>query len=391
MVQQLYESKLGYLLFGPVGSTTNVRNSAFRANTRNVITSLREEDHSVERFWNLETLGITEPDPCSDEHNFIREYQQTSISRETDGSYTARFPWEKDHLPLPTNSVVCEKRTRVTIKRLSQTPDLIYTHGTIIKEQEKRGFIEKISNTTPNHNLHYLPYHPVKKDSPNTPIRIVYDCSCKTSPKQASLNECLQPGPPLLNDMSAILLRFRTHNYGIVTDIEKVFLHLNLHKNDRDFNSDLATQESTADTNVKINVLSMHWNTSSENLTLTHKSTVNTCLQLITKRKVLQQSSKIFDHEISFVMAKTRVAPIKKLTLPQLELMAALVGSRLLSFIHNAIKSQYDTKEVHLWSDGQIVLHWIDKQLKQIIANRVNSIKELFPPSTWRYNNKFLQ
>ena len=53
-------------------------------------------------------------------------------------------------------------------------------------------------------------------------------------------------------------------------------------------------------------------------------------------------------HEISFVMAKTRVAPIKKSTLPQLELMAAEIGSRLLnSFIHNVIKSQYDTIEVH--------------------------------------------
>jgi hypothetical protein len=58
-------------------------------------------------------------------------------------------------------------------------------------------------------------------------------------------------------------------------------------------------------------------------------------------------------HEISFVMAKTRVAPITKLTLPQLELMAALIGTRLLSFIHNAMNSRYDTLEVYLWSDSQ--------------------------------------
>jgi hypothetical protein len=37
-------------------------------------------------------LGITEPDPHIDENSFICEYQQTSISREQDGSYTARFP-----------------------------------------------------------------------------------------------------------------------------------------------------------------------------------------------------------------------------------------------------------------------------------------------------------
>ena len=52
-------------------------------------------------------------------------------------------------------------------------------------------------------------------------------------------------------------------------------------------------------------------------------------------------------HEIPFAMAKTQVAPVKKLTL--LELMAALIGSRLLFFKHNAIESQYETMEVHLW------------------------------------------
>ena len=86
-------------------------------------------------------------------------------------------------------------------------------------------------------------------------------------------------------------------------------------------------------------------------------------------------------HNISFVMAKTHVPPIKPLTLPQLELMVALIGARLLDFIHNTMKSQYDTLEAYLWSDSQIVLYWInsDKQLKPFFANRVRSIKCLSP------------
>ena len=91
--------------------------------------------------------------------------------------------------------------------------------------------------------------------------------------------------------------------------------------------------------------------------------------------------------EISFVMAKTRVAPIKQLTLPKLELMAALIGARLLSFIHNAMMDLYPMPEVYLWFDSQIVLSWLhsNKQLKQFVANHVNSIRELFPANIWHY------
>ena len=58
---------------------------------------------------------------------------------------------------------------------------------------------------------------------------------------------------------------------------------------------DIATQESTAHTGDEINTLGMRWNTSSDTLALTNKTTLNTHQQLITKREVLQQSSKIFD------------------------------------------------------------------------------------------------
>ena len=61
----------------------------------------------------------------------------------------------------------------------------------------------------------------------------MYDCSFKKG-EQPSLNDCLQPGPPLLNDLTGILLRFRLHNYAITTDIEKAFLHVNLDQADRD-------------------------------------------------------------------------------------------------------------------------------------------------------------
>ena len=83
------------------------------------------------------------------------------------------------------------------------------------------------------------------------------------------------------------------------------------------------------------------------------------------------------------VMAKNRVAPLKVLTLPQLELMAALVGARLASHLLQTIS----TSNVTFWSDSQIVLYWLTttKPLKCFVRNRVEEINQLKDRSPWRY------
>ncbi len=40
--------------------------------------------------------------------------------------------------------------------------------------------------------------------------------------------------PPVLNELTSILMRFRIHRFAVTTDIEKAFLHVGLHENDRD-------------------------------------------------------------------------------------------------------------------------------------------------------------
>ena len=84
-------------------------------------------------------------------------------------------------------------------------------------------------------------------------------------------------------------------------------------------------------------------------------------------------------------MAKTRVAPLKQLTLPKLELMGALVGARLSSFITNTIS--LSPSKVHMWTDSQIVLYWLQnkKKLNQFVSHRVTEILQLTANTAWRY------
>ncbi|XP_053402321.1 uncharacterized protein LOC128557840 [Mercenaria mercenaria] len=82
-------------------------------------------------------------------------------------------------------------------------------------------------------------------------------------------------------------------------------------------------------------------------------------------------------------MSKTRVAPLKKLTLPRLELMAAVIGSRLCKHL----KQNTSIPQIHLWSDSQIVLYWLQtsKTLQRFVRNRVTEIHELTENRKWRY------
>ena len=89
----------------------------------------------------------------------------------------------------------------------------------------------------------------------------------------------------------------------------------------------------------------------------------------------------------SLLMAKSRVAPLKTLTLPQLELMAPSICVRLANFISQALKPRLPNLKFYLWSDSEIVLHWLQstKPLKQFAANRAKEVKKLFLVSKWHH------
>lgn len=223
-------SKLGFLLSGPLPvSTTHTEHG----HVMNVIIS-PPPTCDLERFWKLESLGVEDQVDVSSKTDRLSTYKQNCISFQQD-RYVARLPWRSNHDTLPTNYDITLRRTENTIKRLSKEPDMLQKYGEIIADQEKRGFIEKVNDHEESRNVHYIPHHAVKKDSLTTPIRIVYDCSCKQSKDQTSLNECLESTPPELNNITSILLRFRQHEYGITTDIEKAFLHVGLDEVDRDY------------------------------------------------------------------------------------------------------------------------------------------------------------
>ncbi|XP_065886666.1 uncharacterized protein [Dysidea avara] len=488
------QSKLGYLLSGPVPSPLQESSSSVLLQLTSAVPTPEAPD--LEQFWSVEAIGTTS-DKSSDS-SFLQTYQDTCVYQSPTGMYVARFPWKEDRPFLPSNFAICQKRTTHLLNKLRGTPQLLKIYDEIILEQERRGYIERINDHSTN-NTHYLPHRPVKKDSTTTPIRIVYDCSCREHSNSPSLNDCLMVGPPFLNNLCAILLRFRNHNYALSTDIEKAFLHVQLHNDDRNFTRFLWPKlpdkpdskfqayrfavvpfGSCSSPFMLAAVLNLHLNNTpspiaddmKENLYVdnilsgcdTEEEVVQYYTQARTimgwatpitiKAKILLQdiwqsklswdeplptdirdrwigiladlfelpkltvprpyftpsnqryntcnmyvfsdaSTKAYgtvvylcqQGEVCLVMSKSRVAPTKTVTLPKLELMAAVMASRLANFVKSSLHSYNLSTNTHLWTDSQIVLYWIYKQTssKPFINHRITDIVNSFPPKMWSF------
>ncbi|XP_064651670.1 uncharacterized protein LOC135502644 [Lineus longissimus] len=91
-------------------------------------------------------------------------------------------------------------------------------------------------------------------------------------------------------------------------------------------------------------------------------------------------------YETRFVRAKSRVAPLKPLTIPRLELQAAVLASRLKETI--IAEMRFDVENTVLFSDSMIVLAWIKSEARTFntfISNRIGEIQMKTDVKGWRH------
>lgn len=88
----------------------------------------------------------------------------------------------------------------------------------------------------------------------------------------------------------------------------------------------------------------------------------------------------------AFIVAKSRVAPLKPISIPRLELQAAVLATRVAKTVENE-HNFIITRRV-FWSDSKVVLHWIQKDprsFKMFVMNRLGEISKNTQINEWKW------
>ncbi|GFV68586.1 ethanolamine-phosphate cytidylyltransferase [Trichonephila clavipes] len=348
------------------------------------------------KIWDLEVLDIK--DPVERKNKTLLEEETLIHFKETikvgeDRRYEVSLPWLAGHPPVYDMYDVAESRLRSVTKCLLKE-NIYEVYDDILRKWQKEEY--------------------------------------------ASLNECLSVGPSLSEQISPLLLRFRTGAWNTEDKSKLEFFrhcrvvfgvtsspfllnasirhHLNsaefqleslqqtIEKHKKGFYVDnLTISVENQEELVKFKTQTMEIMTAAtfelrcwahtgvqDQERMLHGTFKQATLHIFTNASAIGYACCAFlqcveeEVKVSLVSAKARVAPVQRPTIPQLELLGATIGARIASIVLETLNS---TLKTYFWTDSMTVLGWITNSelWNTFVGNRVREIRELTNVEDWRF------
>ncbi|XP_055947158.1 uncharacterized protein LOC129980799 [Argiope bruennichi] len=222
------ETKLGWSVMGRITDTARSECSSL------LVKSMLSTAETITDLWSLDTLGITDPSVKKSKIELQEAARMHFLNTVhlVDDRFEVDLPWLEDHPPLPDYFDLAKGRLNKTVKRL-ETESNYEAYENVFREWLEEGVIEEVAKND-QASVHYLPHRAVIKENSTTKIRPVFDASAKAK-GFPSLNDCLEKGPNLIEQIPSILTRFRKEKIGVIADIRKAFLQIGVSPTDRDY------------------------------------------------------------------------------------------------------------------------------------------------------------
>ncbi|XP_053667845.1 uncharacterized protein LOC128718201 [Anopheles marshallii] len=437
------KTRLGWLIFGMCTDRDNEANivqpeSSYHICDCQGVTS--KADRMMAAYFEVEGYGPAKPPLLSKEDQRAMALLKTS-TRHIDGRYTTGLLWRADNVFMPENRHMALSRLKCLERKMNEDKHLAEEINRIIKDYVTKGYVRQVTDEelkTFYPKKWYLPVFPVTNPNKPKKIRLVWDAAAEV--RGVSLNKKLLTGPDLLTPLQAVLFRFREYKIGVAADIREMYHQVQIDGDDihsqrflwRWGNTNVEPQEyvmlrmtfgaacspCTAQYVKNENaeqyrsqypravqcVTEEHYvddlltsvETESEATELAHQVPLHeSSLQLHVFVDAgsdgyaavayfrFEYKGKI---EVVLVGAKARVAPLKYLSVPKLELQAAVMGCRLATAIANAHRQTI--QRYRFWTDSTDVIDWINADHRKysiFVAHRIAEVLETTSKDEWRW------